>query len=204
VRDKKSSQSDRARIIGSAQIRVNNRRGMVRPRTGNFARIFGMFVIRKHSRNVATTAHRFNEAFIRSQHLTCQVSRPSTYRTASNASDCQKRNDQDRKTGEIAAGRIFAGSLSSVDPWLSGGLSRELAGVPRYRAGIANSERSPGRHRYCSPFVWGHAPVVLERPPIRPRPPRLQPSVSRQPLANPYYDQFDISSPPGCGRRARP
>jgi hypothetical protein len=118
VRDEKSAQSDRARIIGSAQIRVNNRRGIVRPRTGNFARIFRMFVIRKRPRNVAVTAHRFNETFIRSQHLTCQVSRPSTYRTASNAGECQKRNDQEDR--RIAARRICAGSLSSVDPWLSG------------------------------------------------------------------------------------
>jgi hypothetical protein len=181
VRDEKSSQSDRARIIGSEQIRVNNRRSMVRPRTGNVARIFRMFVIRKHSRNVATTAHRFNETFIRSQHLTCSGSRPSTYRTASNAGDRQKRNDQE--DGRTAAGRIFAGSLSSVDPWLSGGLSRELAGVPRYRAGIATSKPSFARSALLLLSVYLGACAGSSG---RAAGPRRQPSVSRQPLANPY------------------
>jgi hypothetical protein len=157
---------------------------MVRPRTGNVARIFGMFVIRKHSRNVATTAHRFNETFIRSQHLTCQVSRPSTYRTASNAGECQKRNDQE--DSRIAARRIYAGSLSSVDPWLSGDLSREPAGccrppgreqpLPNHRrVGIAIALRLSGACAGSSGRAAGPR-----------RPPLLQPSVSRQPLANPY------------------
>jgi hypothetical protein len=58
-----------------------------------------------------------NETFIRSQHLACQVSQPHTHRSASNPAGYQNRNGQ--KDTRIVAGRIYAGSISSVDPWLS-------------------------------------------------------------------------------------
>jgi Phosphoesterase family len=130
---------------------------MVRSRTGNLARIFGMFGIRKHSRNVATTAHRFNETFIRSQQLTCQVSRPP--RLARPVAPVIARIVTARKPGEIAAGRIYAGVLSSFDQWLSQGwLSQGLSPEPAGRC------RPPGREQPLLNHLAGSAPPTTARP----------------------------------------
>jgi hypothetical protein len=80
VRDEKSYQRDRPRIIGSAQIRVNNRRGMVRSRMGTFA-------IGRRSRWIDNGTSPLTKHHPISKTDLSGVT-VSAYRTASNAGDC--------------------------------------------------------------------------------------------------------------------